>query len=219
MPTRKALRTLSGNVKSGAQIPPAKVTQVARRKVRSTPQKRVKPKEKDVECNTGLIENALSSDTFKPEIAETFIPLQAAFSPHAAQSRFSRPEVTPFEVFREFWDDEVFELLVKNTNEYAAKTHGPDLPKEGFQVWDWSPVTVSEMRRFVAQLISMGVAGCKSLVEFWRKDCWGPGGGKKMKEKLSLRRFQQIKRFLHVEPVQIEARTAAEWWKKVEPLH
>ena len=53
-------------------------------------------------------------------------------------------------MFREFQDDKVFELLVKNTNEYAAKTRGPDLPKEGFQGRDWSPVRVLEMRRFVA---------------------------------------------------------------------
>ena len=66
MPPRKALSTLSANVKSGPQIPPAKVTQVARRKVRSTPQKTVKPKEKDVEYNTGVVEYTLSSDTFKP---------------------------------------------------------------------------------------------------------------------------------------------------------
>lgn len=224
MPSRKPLRTLSENVSSATQSPPAKTTRVVRRKVTSSPQKRVKRRQKDIECDTSLVENTpssnlLGSETLKPEIAEFFIPLKHAFSPHAAESCFFQPNVTPFEVFKHFWDYQVFELLVKNTNEYAAKMRGPELPKGIFQVRNWKPVTLSEMKRFVAQLIFMGVHGCKSLVEFWRKECWGRGGGKKAKEKLSLRRFQQIKRYLHIEPVQIEGRTEAEWWKKVEPLH
>jgi len=68
------------------------------------------------------------------EIAETFIPLQHAFTVHEAESRFSRCDVTSYEIFEEFWDEEGFQLLVKNTNEYAALRRRPDPPPGVSQV-------------------------------------------------------------------------------------
>lgn len=106
MPPCKPFRTLSENVSSAAQLPPAKTTRVVRRKVTSSPQQGFKRRQKDVEWDTSLVENttsnSLDSDTLKPEIAESFVSLKHAFPPQAVESCFFKPNVTRVEVFKHF---------------------------------------------------------------------------------------------------------------------
>ena len=156
--------------------------------------------------------------TAKPEIAETFIPLPYRFPPHDPKPKVSGNPHTAYDFFSQFWDEEVFAILVANTNEYAAKLRGPAPPPGFFSLHPWRPVTIAEMKKFIGQLIFMSLHGCKSVVEYWRQ-VKRHGRIWRVENMLSLLRFQQIKRYLHVEPVQIEGRSDSEWWKKIEPLH
>ena len=59
--------------------------------------------------------------SLNPEIPDTFTPLPHSFSPHEAELSLLNNLSTPYDVFSEFWDEEVFTILANNTNEYAAK--------------------------------------------------------------------------------------------------
>ena len=104
--------------------------------------------------------------TLNPEIPDTFTLLPHSFSPHEAEPSLLNNPSTSYDVFSEFWDEQVFTILANNTNEYTAKMRGPAPPLGHSSLRSWKPVTVGEMTKFVAQVIFMGVHGCWSLVEF-----------------------------------------------------
>jgi len=216
MPQRKPLRTLSNNSSPVTRSHAARKLYATQKRATSRAPKTAKRISKAIDIldpprQPPSLENQY---TTRPEIPDTFIPLQHYFSPHEAQPTLSSDPSTPYDVFSEFWDDTVFATLVANTNEYAAKMRGPIPPPGHSCLRQWKPATMREMQKFVAQIIFMGVHGCRSLVEFWRQPAQIGG-----KERLSLERFQQIKRYLHIEPVQVEGRKDSEWWRKLEPLH
>ena len=61
-------------------------------------------------------------------------------------------DVTPLNLFSRFFTDEVWELLVEETNRYASEnvSHTP-------HARPWKDVTVPEMKAFVGMLILMGI--------------------------------------------------------------
>ena len=225
MPSRQSLNTISHNLKSSRSLISQK--RQARKKAPSTIPERQKKgkrsrKTKSSHEESGEIDidySNVQQYTLKPEIPDSFTPLQHKFQPHTAEANTEVPSAatTPYLLFRQFWDDRVFSILVENTNQYAARLRGPDPPRGLLFTRAWKPVTIGEMKCFVGQLVLMGVYRCKNLVEFWRQLDFV--GRRRIRKGLGLVRFQQIKRYLHVEPVQVEARADSEWWKKVEPLH
>jgi hypothetical protein len=73
--------------------------------------------------------------------------------------------------FSLFWTETDWKILVTNTNQYAAKQRTPDLstgltprPLDG----SWRPVTVAEMKAYVAIVIVLGVYRIRSYSDFWR---------------------------------------------------
>ena len=215
MPQRKALQTLYNNSSPVTRSRAAQKPYATQKRASASVPKKDKRKSEAVESSDPPIETPPPENQFtsKPEIPETFIPLQDLFAPHEAKLSLSSHPSTLLDVFSELWDEEIFATLVSNTNEYAARMRGPVAPS-GNSLRLWKSVTRGEMRKFVAQIIFMGVHGCRSLVEFWQQPAQFGG-----KERLSLERFQQIKQYLHVEPIQVEGRKDSEWWRKLEPLH
>jgi len=227
MPSRKPLQTLSNNVGASiskalavrARKPAAALKKVVarRRKIAKRTSRRANPGP-SLSNTTPSVGISDQQYTLKPKIAETFIPLQHRFPAHHAKPRLSGAPATAYDFVHEFWDEEVFSLSVKNPNEYAARKQGPEpLPGHLF-LRPWKPVAIEEMKKFVAQVVFIGVHCCWSLAEFWRRQDHIGRPGKK-KDWLSLQQFQQIKRYLHVEPVRIERRTDSDWCRKIEPLH
>ena len=197
MPQRKALQTLYNNSSPVTRSRAARKPYATQKRASARVLKKAKRRSEAVESSDPPIQTPPPENQFtsKPEIPETFIPLRHSFAPHEAEPSLSSHLSTPLDVFSELWDDEIFATLVSNTNEYAARMRGPVAPP-GNSLRPWKPVTRGEMRKFVAQIIFMGVHGCRSLVEFWRQPAQIGG-----KARLSLGRFQQIKRYLHVEPI------------------
>jgi len=76
----------------------------------------------------------------------------------------------------------------------------------------WRKVMGSEMRVFLALLIYMGAKGECGSCGYWK------GGGEKVFQAMSLERFSQIKRYIHISDPEIQL-SHSEWFKKLEPLN
>ena len=144
-------------------------------------------------------------------------------------------EVTGLRIFELFWDSEVVNVVVEGTNAYAdAKGAGGGcLGRGGAQAAagsssgrsenaitrahtrrcrPWKKVTAAEIRVFLALLIYMGAKQESGSHGFWK------GGERGVFRAMSLQRFSQIKRFLHISNPNLQL-SRAEWFQKVEPLN
>ena len=104
----------------------------------------------------------------------------------------------PIHYFELFWTSEVWNTLVENTNAYAQYKEARY--KKNFKKksrW-WKPVTLYEMRIFIALLIYMSIVGTLNIKSYWSKD-----GNTIYKPMASMKffRFEQIKLYFHVLPV------------------
>ncbi|KAG9069659.1 hypothetical protein KI688_008981 [Linnemannia hyalina] len=84
--------------------------------------------------------------------------------------------------------------IAVNTNAYATKK---DAGKSGSCVW--TPVTKHELRIFLDIIIYMGVFGKNITHDYWSASEKYPQHS--ISKYMSLYRFQQIKRYLHVSPL------------------
>ena len=74
--------------------------------------------------------------------------------------------------FSLFWTETDWQILVTNTNKYAVKQRTPDpltgvtpRPLDG----SWHPVTVAEMKAYVAIVLVLGVYRVRSYRDFWQR--------------------------------------------------
>ena len=93
------------------------------------------------------------------------------------------------DLFCRFFTDEVWDLLVAETNRYAARcrqqnTHPRERP--------WTDVTVVEMKAFVGILFHMGISKLPELEMYWSQTY--PLLAQPISELMSFNRFQQILR-------------------------
>ena len=117
------------------------------------------------------------------------------------------------EVFELFWDREIVNVLVEGTNAYAeAKGAGKQTPGGAFRR-QWRKVTDAEIRVFLASLIYMGAKRGGGSNSFWKDK----GENKVVFRAMSLRRFSQIKRYLHISDPALEL-SRSEWFQKLEPV-
>jgi hypothetical protein len=113
---------------------------------------------------------------------------------------------TPINIFSLFFTHIILNLIVENTNEYAKfKNTGEGRP--------WTELILSELKIFLAILIYMGLFKMPSIEDYWNNLPQYPQHP--ITRYMSLLRFQQIKRFLHISPVDSEK---SYWFSKLEPL-
>ena len=111
--------------------------------------------------------------------------------PVGAWKRIEPSESTPLQIFSRFFTDEVWELLVLETNRFAALVCGTT-PRAR----PWSDVSQQEMRAFFGVLIYMGVCRLPRLGLYWTTKFPLDVGG--VADVLSIKRFQQLFRCLHL---------------------
>ena len=137
-------------------------------------------------------------------------------------------DITALQIFELFWDREVVNVLVEGTNLYAKEKGAgghcseKQVAEEGWEKTvaraharrcrPWKKVTEAEIHVFLALLIYMGA----------KREC-GTGGFWKGRERgvfraMSLVRFSQIKRYLHISDPKLQL-SRSEWFQKVEPLN
>ena len=77
-------------------------------------------------------------------------------------------DLTPYDYFRLLWDDEVEETLVRMVNEYGAMRKQQNMPaKRRSLIARWEDTNKSEMRKFVAVVIQMGIDKRPSINKYW----------------------------------------------------
>ncbi|CAG4969755.1 unnamed protein product [Parnassius apollo] len=79
----------------------------------------------------------------------------------------------PFELFSSVWDQNIMDLIVRETNEYAWQTIGR-LSEVGIKpesrLNDWVEVTVEELYKFFSIMIYMGLCHRGRIDEYWTTD-------------------------------------------------
>ena len=90
-------------------------------------------------------------------------------------------------LFDLFFTDQVWELIVTQTNLYANQKRG------AAEKSVWYPVSVAEMKGWVAVYLCMGIVSKPNILSYWSTDLSTPFFGATM----SRTRFLQILRYLH----------------------
>lgn len=81
--------------------------------------------------------------------------------------------VKPIDFFNLFFTTRLLEMFVKETNRYAEsylRSKGDTLsPRSRFR--KWLPVTVTEIRVFIATIFNMGLVDKPTIKSYWSKSC------------------------------------------------
>jgi hypothetical protein len=93
------------------------------------------------------------------------------------------------DIFTQFFDKAMLETIIENTNAYA-------LSKGAGQGRPWTDLVMKELLVFLAILIYLGLYPVNKIEELWNDEILWPVNF--IASKMSLMRFQQIKRFLHI---------------------
>ena len=109
-------------------------------------------------------------------------------------------------LFELFFSNTLLQTIVNNTNNYEQIKGS-----EGGRLW--KPLTLNELKIWFALVIYMGVHKIYAIEDLWNSD--EKKAVHSIKQFMSLFRFQQIKRFLHISSA-IEPHLY--WYSKVEPL-
>ena len=122
----------------------------------------------------------------------------------------------PYAIFSLFFNEEVLEGLVQHTNEYAFLNPGPEIAEARI----WFPTTIKEFRAYMGVSIWMGLHIESSVPEFWNTDpLKGPIHEQVLKH-ISLKRWQQIDRYLHISKTHPSDHQVKETpFAKLEPLN
>ena len=154
---------------------------------------------------------------------------------------------SPYALFSLFWTPEMFEVLATNTNAYALKEGAVARGIGGNGVRRccedtmnqriWYTTNANELRVYIGILLYMSLHPEGEVATYWHRDILtGPNHTPALY--MSLVRFTQLQRFLHIAPVtgddvppqeytadEIEQMTPAQrrevdkvWWGKIEPL-
>jgi hypothetical protein len=114
---------------------------------------------------------------------------------------------TPYLIFSLFFSSDIFDIIVNNTNEYAASKLS-----EGGR--PWQNLTLSELRIFIAMLIYMGIFKLPSTRDYWKNKYHYPKHN--ITKFMTCLRFEQIKRYLHISSITDQDNKTL--FSKLEPL-
>jgi hypothetical protein len=126
----------------------------------------------------------------------------------------------PYDYFALFFTLELVQLITTHTNQYAAMQR---LHKNQERQREWNNLIADELYVFIGALIYMGVHHEPNISMYWNTDK-NKGPIHAISQHLSLRRYEQIKRFCHISDSERDSRegfnlpTNKKWWYKLEPL-
>ena len=96
---------------------------------------------------------------------------------------------TPSDVFQLFFNEDLQEQIVDESNRYAKQVTG----EEAYQ--KWSPITVEELRAFFGFNILMGIVHLPTTDDYWSQDPHTRCAP--IADKISRQRFRDISQYLH----------------------
>ncbi|XP_047359464.1 piggyBac transposable element-derived protein 4-like [Vespa velutina] len=101
----------------------------------------------------------------------------------------------PIEYFELFFDSTLWSLIVEETNKYADYSKYLPRELESFETEIWTPVTMLEMKAFIAVLLEMGITKKPNIRLYWSKN---PCNIPWLRRMFSRNRFQQILKYFHL---------------------
>jgi hypothetical protein len=155
----------------------------------------------------------LKSIQYEPFQPEQIRPAEALLS-----SNFPTNPL-PSDYFNLFFTSDLFDLIVRNTNKYAA-IQRLDKEEKGRE---WHDLNSAELRVFIGVIIYMGIHLEPETSWYWNTDIT-KGLIHSIPSHLPLRQFQQIKRYLHISCSKTDKSQGYDlpnnkvWWYKIEPL-
>jgi hypothetical protein len=166
------------------------------------------------------------------DILEEFGPIESVvFTPfQTEQPRSARPlfpssfpvQPQPFDFFTLVFTPDLFHTITTNTNRYANIQRMQVGPVDtGMR--DWSDLLVEELYVFIGGVIYMGVHKEPQTPMYWNSD-FNKGPVHPLPAHISLRRFEQIKRYCHISCAESDQKAGYHlpknkmWWYKLEPL-
>lgn len=155
----------------------------------------------------------LDQIVFEPIELEAHTPARSLLPPSfTAQSH-------AFDYFTLFFTPELFQLITKHTNQYATiqKLNIQERQRE------WSNLLIEELYVFIGAIIYMGIHEEPETSMYWNTDL-NKGPLHTIPIHITLRRFQQIKRYCHISSSESDNQSGFNlptnkiWWYKLEPL-
>ncbi|RFU29044.1 hypothetical protein B7463_g7284, partial [Scytalidium lignicola] len=170
------------------------------------------------------------------QVLQEFLPLdEVSFDPFSPEE-YRRPRTklskdfpkaaTPLDFFSLYFTRAILQIITRNTNRYANARyhHQKEFPHER----DWIPLFLEELYVFLGCVVYMGVHKEPNVELYWSTGTYNPQHI--LPVHMSLVRFQQIHRFLHISDATgdvLAGRTGLTgisnpnndiWWYKLEPL-
>jgi hypothetical protein len=144
----------------------------------------------------------------QPRPAKALLPSTFPIQPH------------PYDYFTLFFTPDLFRTITTNTNRYAniQRIQGAD---SGLR--EWSDLLLEELYVFIGAIIYMGIHKEPQIPMYWNTD-FNQGPLHSISSHISLRRFEQIKRYCHISCLDSDQKEGYHlpsnkiWWYKVEPL-
>ncbi|KAM4536507.1 piggyBac transposable element-derived protein 4-like isoform 1-T2 [Odontesthes bonariensis] len=101
-------------------------------------------------------------------------------------------DASPLDVFSHIFTDEVWDMLVTQTNVYAdqVRSHTPSNSK-------WSPVSKQEMKSFIGLCLTFGIIKLPTRRDYWRQSKWLYQTN--VARVMARDRFDMIWRYLHLQ--------------------
>lgn len=135
---------------------------------------------------------------------------------------------SPYALFSLFFSEDIFEYISQSTNEYAQlkqereadESESPETETTPSGSRAWKDTTAADIKVFIGILIYMGVHVSPRMDHYWRQDLH-QGLIHTPHLYMSLKRFEQIKRFLHISrPTSADNHQPGDkrWWYKLEPV-
>jgi hypothetical protein len=114
---------------------------------------------------------------------------------------------SPLSEFEQYFSRGILQTIADNTNSYAAdKGTGGGRP--------WKPLLAAELKQFLGIVIYMGLFPLPEVSQYWQS---GLGPVHSVSTVMNLKRFQQIKRFIHVSDHRGD-KSNEFFFNKLEPL-
>ena len=154
-----------------------------------------------------------------PPVPE-YTPMTSYHPLHLAHTRLptsllNYKHVSPASIFRFILSDSLLSTICKKTNSYAQEKRDTTEMKGR----SWSSIMVSDLKIWLGIVIYMGIFSAPALEDYWKHDGLHPTHP--ITGYMSLNKFQQIKRYLHIAALDIPKTTAEGkrlWHGKVDPI-
>ena len=119
------------------------------------------------------------------------------------------PEARAVDYFDFFFDDDVWQRMVVETNRYAEQQRAANLPPLSAPRWD--PVTVPVLKAFISLTVSMGILHLPHRHNYWRKTKWVYET--RFSQVMSRDRFDCIWRYFHLQDNTVQPAESDPLWK------